>query len=112
MFLYEFWNDATVRRLLLIALALNLLMLGLLAARYPALEPLVRMRFDAAGQVSDLRPRHQVLFLPLAATSLSLINMIIGLVFYRAQQLGARLVQGASVVVQILFGIAMLTIIR
>ncbi|MBK9941407.1 MAG: PH domain-containing protein [Kouleothrix sp.] len=112
MFLYEFWNDATVRRLLLIALALNLLMLGLLAARYPALEPLVRMRFDAAGQVSDLRPRHQVLFLPLAATSLSLINMIIGLVFYRAQQLGARLLQGASVVVQILFGIAMLTIIR
>lgn len=112
IFLYDFWSDTTVRALLLLALALNLLVLGVLAARYPALEPLVRMRFDAAGQVADLRPRHQVLFLPLAAFGLSLLNMIVGLLFYRAQQLGARLLQGASVVVQILFGIAVLTIIR
>ena len=101
-----------MRALLLVALALNLLVLGVLAARYTALEPLVRMRFDAAGQVSDLRPRHQVLFLPLAALALSLLNMVLGLLFYRAQPVGSRLLQGASVVVQILFGIAVLTIIR
>lgn len=112
IFLYDFWNDSTVRALLLVALGLNLLVLGVLASRYAALEPLVRMRFDAAGQVSDLRPRHQVLFLPLAALALSLLNMVLGLLFYRAQPVGARLLQGASVVVQILFGIAVLTIIR
>ena len=38
--------------------------------------------------------------------------VVIGLLFYRRQQLGARLLQGASVVVQILFGIATITIIR
>lgn len=111
-FLYDFWGDATVRWLLLMALVLNLFVLGLLAARYPLLEPMVRMRFDAAGQVADLRPRHQVLFLPLAAFVLTLLNMVLGLLFYRAQHVGARLLQGASVVVQILFGIAILTITR
>jgi hypothetical protein len=112
MFLYVFWNDSTVRRLLLVAFVLNLLVLGILMARYPALEPMLRMRFDPAGQVADLRPRHQVLFLPLAAFGLTLVNIILGILVYRRQQLGARLLQGASVIVQILFGIATLTIIR
>jgi hypothetical protein len=112
MFLYAFWNDATVRVLLLIAFLLNLLVLGLLAVRYPALAAMIQMRFDAAGQAADLRPRHQVLFLPLAAFGLSLLNVVLGLLFYRRQPIGARLLQGASVVVQILFGIATLTIIR
>jgi hypothetical protein len=112
MFLYVFWNDSTVRGLLLVAFLLNLLVLGVLMARYPTLEPMVRMRFDPAGQVADLRPRHQVLFLPLAAFGLTLVNIILGILVYRRQQLGARLLQGASVIVQILFGIATLTIIR
>lgn len=112
IFLYAFWNDRTVRALLLAALALNLLVLALLAARYPELAPTVHMRFNAAGQVAELRPRHQVLFLPLAAFGLTLLNTVLGLSLYRRQQLGARLLQGASVLVQALFGIAVVTIIR
>jgi len=112
MFLYSFWNDSTVRGLLLVAFVLNLLVLGVLMARYSALAPVLRMRFDPAGQVADLRPRHQILFLPLAAFGLTLLNIALGLLVYQRQQLGARLLQGASLIVQILFGIAMLTIIR
>jgi hypothetical protein len=112
MFLYAFWSDSTVRGMLLVAFVLNLLVLGVLMARYPALEPMLRMRFDPAGQVADLRPRHQVLFLPLAAFGLTLVNIVLGVLVYRRQQLGARLLQGASVIVQVLFGIATLTIIR
>jgi hypothetical protein len=112
IFLYAFWNDRTVRILLCIAVGLNLLILGLLAARYPLLDATVPMRFNATGQIAEPRPRHQVLFLPLAALGLALLNTVIGLAFYRRQQLGARLLQGASVVVQILFGIAVATIIR
>lgn len=112
IFLYAFWNDRTVRALLLLALFLNLLVLAVLAARYPLLGPTVPMRFNAVGQVAEPRPRHQVLFLPLAACALSLLNTVVGLAFYRQQQLGARLLQGASVVVQLLFGVAVATIIR
>ena len=112
MFLYSFWNDSTVRGLLLVAFVLNLLVLGVLMARYSALAPVLRMRFDPAGQVADLRPRHQILFLPLAAFGLTLVNIALGILVYQRQQLGAQLLQGASLIVQVLFGIAMLTIIR
>jgi hypothetical protein len=112
IFLYAFWSDRTVRALLLVAFALNLIVLGLLTARYPALGPTVPMHFNAIGQVAEPRPRHQVLFLPLASFGLSLLNTVLGLAFYRRQKLGARLLQGASVIVQILFGVAIATIIR
>ena len=112
MFLYAFWHDPTVRRLLLIAMFLNLLVLGVLAARYPSLSATIQMRFNGTGDVVGMRPRSDVLFLPLAAFLLSLINTILGLLMYRTQQIGARMLQGASVVAQILFGIAVLTIIR
>ncbi|HEU4324319.1 MAG TPA: PH domain-containing protein [Roseiflexaceae bacterium] len=108
---YAFWSDRTVRLLVLVAFALNLLVLAVLAARYPGLTDTIQMRFNAAGEVQELRPRHQVLFLPMAAFGLSLLNTGLGLLLYRNQQLGARLLQGASVIVQVLFAVAVLNII-
>jgi hypothetical protein len=111
IFLYDFWNDRTVRTLLLVALALNLAALAFLALRYPELAPMVEMRFDATGEVAELRPRHQALFLPLAAFGLSLLNIALGLALYHRERLGARLLQGASVIVQMLFAVALATVI-
>ncbi|MFO7169152.1 MAG: PH domain-containing protein [Chloroflexota bacterium] len=111
IFLYEFWNDRTVRWLLLVALAMNLAALGFLALRYPSLAPLIEMRFDATGEVAELRPRHQALFLPLAAFVLSLLNIALGLALYHRERLGARLLQGASVIVQMLFAVALATVL-
>jgi uncharacterized membrane protein (DUF485 family) len=110
IFLYAFWNDTTVRALLVIALTLNLVALALIAARYPGLAPAIEMRFDATGETMELRPRHQVLFMPLAAFGLTLLNTILGLALYQRERLAARLLQGASVIVQILFGIALASI--
>jgi uncharacterized membrane protein (DUF485 family) len=111
MFLYAFWNDRTVRGLLLAALALNLAALAFLAARYPELSPLVEMRFDATGELAELRPRHQALFMPLAAFALSLLNTALGLALYHRERLGSRLLQGASVIVQLLFAVALAAVI-
>jgi hypothetical protein len=88
-----------------------LLLLGILAARYPYLAEIIEMRFTAAGQVMELRPRHQVLFLPLAAFVLSLLNAGLGVSFYRRDRTGAQLLQLGSIVIQILFGVAILSII-
>ncbi|HMO58477.1 MAG TPA: PH domain-containing protein [Roseiflexaceae bacterium] len=111
MFFYAFWNDQTVRALLLVALFLNLLALALIANQYPLLAGAIEMRFDATGETMELRPRHQVLFLPLAAFGLSLLNTLLGLALYHRERLAARLLQGASVIVQILFLIAVVSII-
>lgn len=110
-FHYAFWRDGTVLALVTAAAVINLLALGLIAVAYPSLAPLVEMRFDATGELAELRPRHQTLFLPLAALGLSLLNTAVGLALYERLPLGARLLQGASVIVQLLFLIAVAQIL-
>lgn len=108
---YDFWNDRVVRWALILAFGLNLLLLGLLVARYPLLADYIEMRFDAAGNVTELRPRHQILFLPLASFGLILLNTGLGLAIYRREHIGARVLQITSVLLPILFGVAVFHII-
>lgn len=110
-FFYAFWKDSTVRWSLVVAGLFHLLLLGLVAARYPDLAAFVEMRFDATGLVAELRPRHQVLFLPLAAFGLMVFNIGVGLALYRREQAGARMLQVASVLVLVLFGVATLRVL-
>jgi hypothetical protein len=112
MFFYAFWEDQVVRAALLAAVGLSLLLVGWLATIYPSLPAMIDLRTDAAGVASALRPRHQVLFLPLAAVAVLLINTGFGLSLYRRTPVGARLLQVASALAQILFAVAILTIVR
>ena len=111
-FFYAFWEDPVVRTALLVAMGLSLLLMGWLAAIYPGLPAMIDLRADAAGVAAILRPRHQVLFLPLAALVILLINTGFGLSLYSRTPLGARLLQVASALAQILFAVAILTIVR
>ena len=112
IFRYEYWNDRFVRLLLLLALGMNALLFGVLAARYPGLPELVQFRYSPTGAIAELRPRHQTLFLPLAALALTLLNTAIGVAIYHTQRPGARLLQVASVILQLLFGVALLAVLH
>lgn len=111
MLSYAFWNDRVIRWAFALGIGLDLILLGILFARYPSLSDMVQMRFNAVGQTTELRPRHQLLFLPLAAFGLILLNTALGMAIYRYQQTGARLLQIASVLMPLLFGLAVLTIL-
>jgi hypothetical protein len=111
-FSYAFWDDQTVRRSLALALLLNLALLGWLMTAFPGLPSTVDLRVDATGAAAGFVPRHQILFLPLAAAALALVNLGLGLSFYRREPLGAQLLQIASVGVQLLFVVAAMTILR
>jgi hypothetical protein len=111
MVFYAFWSDPVVRWSFLLAFGLNLLLWGILAGFYPDLAETLPMRFDPTGQVAELHPRHQVLFLPLAAAGLLLLNTAFGLALYRREETGARMLQVASVLVQVLFSVAVFAII-
>lgn len=111
-FTYAFWDDQLVRRCLALTLLLNLALLGALMALFPGLPALVDLRADAAGAATALVPRHQILFLPLAAAALGLLNLGLGLSFYRRERVGAQLLQVASVGVQLLFAVAAASILR
>ena len=107
-----FWNDYSSTLLLGLALIINVLAVGLLAWYYPTLAETVQMRFDAIGDASQLRPRYQALFLPLAALGVTSVNLLGAMLCFRYEKLVARLLQAASVVVQILFAVAVLMIVR
>jgi hypothetical protein len=109
-FYYNFWSDQRISQALLLGLLLNLLMLSILAISYARLPPELAMRFDAGGNIAELRPRHQILFLPLAGLMIYLINIGLGLAIYRREPGGARMLQIASIVVQILFAVAIVGI--
>lgn len=108
---HAYWNDRLLRWALLLTFGLNLLFLGLLAARYPSLAANIEMHFDVVGKTTEFRPRHQTLFLPLAAFLLSLLNTGLAMLTYQNIRIGAQLLQLASILLQVLFGIALLTII-
>jgi hypothetical protein len=111
-FFYAFWNDQVVRKALAVAIGLSLALLGWLAAIYPGLPALIDLRTDAVGVAAALRPRHQILFLPLAANAILLINAGFGLSLYGRTPAGARMLQIASALILILFAVAVLTIVR
>lgn len=107
-----FWSDSSSTLLLGLAIVINVLSVGLLAWYYPTLQETIHMHFDAIGDVSQLRPRYQALFLPLAALGVTAVNLLAAMLCFRFEKLVARLLQGASVVVQTLFAVAVLMIVR
>jgi Bacterial PH domain len=106
-----FWQDNSSKLLLVIAFLINVIAVGLISWYYPALATEVEMRFDAVGGVLELRPRHQTLFLPLTALALTLANLLGAMLFFRYEKLISRMLQGASVVIQILFCVAVLMVV-
>lgn len=103
-----FWQDRSTQLLLGLAILINIITVGMLMWYYPSLGETVQMRFDAIGDVAELRPRHQILFLPLAALGVTAVNLLAALLTYKYEKLVANLLQGASVVVQLLFCVAVL----
>ncbi|MFV9505837.1 MAG: PH domain-containing protein [Oscillochloridaceae bacterium umkhey_bin13] len=110
-FFYAFWHDRVVRMALLVAVCLNLILLGWLAFSYPGLPPVIELRADAVGEVMLATPRHQILFLPLAALMVGLLNLGLGMTLYGRERAGAQLLQLASAGLQIFFVVAVLTIL-
>ncbi|NJN16535.1 MAG: hypothetical protein HC822_09805 [Oscillochloris sp.] len=110
-FFYAFWVDPVVRWGLGLAVLLNLGLLGWLMSLYPQLPLEIALRANAVGDVVGTAPRYQILFLPLAAAVLILVNAGLGMTLYLRQAVGARLLQISSVILQICFMVAVLTIV-
>ncbi|MFQ3662274.1 MAG: PH domain-containing protein [Chloroflexaceae bacterium] len=112
VFAYTFWRDPLAREGVLGALLLNLALLGALMVLYPSLPALIGWRSDATGAIVAMAPRYQILLLPLAGAAILFLNVGVGLWLYGREPVGARMLQATSVVVQVLFGVAALTMLR
>lgn len=112
VFAYHFWRDPLARGGVLGAILLNLALLGALMALYPSFPPLIGWRSDATGAIVEMASRYQILLLPLAGAAILFLNVGVGLWLYGREPVGARMLQVTSAVVQVLFGVAALTMLR
>jgi hypothetical protein len=112
VFAYNFWRDPLVRGGVIGAILLNLALLGALMVLYPSFPPLIDWRSDATGAMVEMAPRYQILLLPLAGAAILFLNVGVGLWLYGREPTGSRMLQGTSALVQVLFGVAALTMLR
>jgi len=77
------WNDLTARGLVLAGVTLNLLLLGFLAVRAPALQGGVPFGFGPSGEPGPLAPPGRLLLLPLIAGLCWLGDLALGAWLYR-----------------------------
>lgn len=112
VFAYAFWRDPLARGGVIGAFFVNLALLGALTTLYPYLPEMLGLRTDAFGETAALAPRYQIFTLPLAGAAILFLNLGLGLWLYRREPLGARTLQLASAMVQVLFVVAALTVLR
>lgn len=108
IFSYAFWEDQVVQGALLLAALINLTLVGWLMHTIPTLPAMIDLQRDAAG---TLVLRHQILFLPLAGLATALFNLGLGTALFGRSPVGARLLQVGTVLVQLLFCVAALTLL-
>jgi len=108
---WPFWRDRVGQGLLLLGFLLDLTLFGWLCFRFPALPDRLPLHFNAAGQPDRVGPRQGLFLLPLIGLLAWGVNAIWGGVIYRRQRLGAYLLWGGAVAVQIIAALALKSLI-
>lgn len=95
-----------------LAVFLHLVLWFLVVIGYFQLPPIIPLHFDAFGQPDRIEPRSHIFFLPTIAFGLLLVNGVGGLLLRQwVDEFAAYLLWGGAVVVQLLFLIAVLSVI-
>ena len=106
--------DRLLHVLLVLGLLLNLALFAYIGWRYRALPASLPLHFDILGQPDRFGVRSEIFKLPAIGLLLLVLNSLFGLAIYRCQlegcELGAYLLLGVTIVVQVLFWLAALNI--
>jgi len=104
--------DRLVHVLLVLGLLLNLALFVYIGWRYRTLPAFLPLHFDILGQPDRFGVRSEIFKLPAIGLLLLVLNSLFGLAIRRWQKLGAYLLLGVIIVVQVLFWLAALNIMR
>jgi len=109
-------SDRLVHVLLALGLLLNLALFAYIGWRYRALPESLPLHFDILGQPDRFGVRSEIFRLPAIGLLLLVLNSLFGLAVQRCQleecELGTYLLLGVTTVVQVLFWLATLNIMR
>jgi hypothetical protein len=102
--------DRLVHVLLAMGLSLNLALFAYIGWHYRALPESLPLHFDILGQPDRFGVRSEIFKLPAIGLLLLILNSLFGLAIQRWEKLGAYLLLGVTIVVQVLFWLAALNI--
>ena len=108
---WSIWQDRLGLALLAVSYASLLALLALLCFRFLGLPRMVPLHFDAAGHVDRLGTRAQLFVVPLIGLLTLLLNSVLGLLFYRHEQVASYLLWGGSILIQFLVWTAAIRIL-
>jgi hypothetical protein len=103
------WQNRAALALLGLPLVINLLIFGLLLARYPQLPGQVVLHFNAQGLPDRVGATVQVFGPAIIGLGLLAVNSVLGALAYRQDRLAAYLLWGGSAGIQAMFLLAAMT---
>ncbi len=109
---WDIWGDRLAQGVLLGGILLNVALFGMLLFRYPRLPNLLPLHYDTTGAVDRISPREDVFALPLIALITLAANGLLGALLYRRERVVSYMVWGGGVLVQVVFLLALWTIVR
>lgn len=108
---YPLWRDRVGLIALILALVANVLVFGVAVQRYNVAPARVGVHFDAAGRADRFENREAIFTPALIALFALTANAIFGgLLYHKKARTAALLLWGGSAVIQVLLGIAVLSI--
>ena len=111
IFDWPLWTDRLALGLVGAAVVGCLLLFSYTCWRFPELAPRIALHFDAAGVPDRFGLRAQVFFLPFIGLLSLGANLVVGLPVYLRDRVGAYLLWGGAIIVQILAWIAAVGIV-
>jgi hypothetical protein len=108
---WPIWTDRVAQVVLAGGILLSALLFAILLFRYPHLPNLLPMHYDAAGRVDRIAPRGEVFDLPIIGLIAWATNSVLGAVFYRRERMVSYLAWSGTLVVQVLFLLALWDIV-
>jgi len=108
---WPIWTDRVAQFVLAGGILLNALLFAILLFRYPHLPNLLPMHYDAAGSVDRIAPRGEAFDLPVIGLLAWATNSVLGAVFYRRERMVSYLAWSGTLVVQVLFLLALWDIV-
>jgi hypothetical protein len=108
---WRFWRDPQALIPLGVSLLLLVLLVGLLAFRYPYLPPQIVLQFSSQGEPLLMARAARIFYLALLGTLFTLIDGGLGLFLYRRRPTASYFIWDGLVVLQASLWIAVLTIL-
>jgi hypothetical protein len=104
---WPIWTDRVAQVVLAGGILLSALLFAILLFRYPHMPNLLPMHYDAAGRVDRIAPRSEAFDLPVIGLIAWATNSVLGAVFYRRERMLSYLAWSGTLVVQVLFLLAL-----